>query len=73
MDPQQQRQQQGAQGDQSGQSAVGRLDQDQLRALAANGATLLLLGVPAGTQLGIDFHTYTAGPRFREDLMHRAA
>ena len=47
-----------------GQQAVRGLTPDQANALAQQGATLLLLGVPSGTQLGIDFHTYTAGPKF---------
>ena len=38
-----------------GQSAVHTLTPEQANELAKQGATLLLLGVPAGTTIGIDF------------------
>ena len=50
--------------DMEGQSAIQSLGADQRNALAAQGATLLLLDVPAGTTIGIDFTSYTAGDKF---------
>jgi A1 cistron-splicing factor AAR2 len=47
-----------------GQRAVHALDAEQRNALAAQGATLLLLGVPPGTTIGIDFTSYSAGDKF---------
>ena len=47
-----------------GQSAVHTLTPEQANELAKQGATLLLLGVPAGTTIGIDFTSYTAGEKF---------
>ena len=43
-----------------GQSSVRALPPEQAAALAQQGATLLLLGVPQGTQIAINFHTFTA-------------
>ena len=47
-----------------GQSSVHELTPEQRAALAEQGATILLLGVPAGTTIGIDFTTYAAGDKF---------
>lgn len=47
-----------------GQRALQALDGEQRNALAAQGATLLLLDVPAGTTIGIDFTSYAAGDKF---------
>ena len=47
-----------------GQSSVHALTPEQRTALAEQGATILLLGVPAGTTIGIDFTTYAAGDKF---------
>ena len=41
------------------------LDADTARELAGRGATLLLLGVPPGTALGLDQQTFLVGPRFQ--------
>lgn len=41
-----------------------RLDGEQARELTARGATLLLLGVPENTILGIDQQSFVVGPRF---------
>jgi hypothetical protein len=42
-----------------------QLDADRARGLAANGAAVLLLGVPTGTVIGVDHRVFVAGPRFR--------
>ncbi|KAK7884191.1 hypothetical protein WMY93_027314 [Mugilogobius chulae] len=41
------------------------MDPDVARNLFAEGATLVLLGVPRGTELGIDCKTWQVGPKFR--------
>ena len=41
------------------------MDPDVARRLFEEGATLVLLGVPQGTELGIDYKSWTVGPRFR--------
>ncbi|KAJ8016061.1 hypothetical protein DPEC_G00003230 [Dallia pectoralis] len=41
------------------------MDPDVARGLFEEGATLVLLGVPAGTELGIDYKSWQVGPRFR--------
>lgn len=41
------------------------LDADAARRLAAGGGTLLLLGVPPGTLLGLDQQAFVVGPRFQ--------
>jgi hypothetical protein len=40
------------------------MDQTQALEMTRNGATLLCVGVPAHTQLGIDLITYVIGPKF---------
>ncbi|XP_051947671.1 protein AAR2 homolog [Xyrauchen texanus] len=41
------------------------MDPEVALGLFEEGATLVLLGVPEGTELGIDYKTWTLGPRFR--------
>lgn len=41
------------------------MDPDVARRLFEEGATLVLLGVPRGTELGIDCKSWQVGPRFR--------
>ncbi|XP_071390134.1 protein AAR2 homolog [Centroberyx affinis] len=41
------------------------MDPDVARRLFEEGATLVLLGVPQGTELGIDYKSWQVGPRFR--------
>ncbi|KAM6925448.1 protein AAR2 homolog [Xenentodon cancila] len=43
----------------------GDLDPDVARRLFEEGAVLVLLGVPQGTELGIDCKSWQVGPRFR--------
>lgn len=42
-----------------------RLDPELARQLFFEGAAVVVLGVPEGTEFGIDYSTWTAGPRFR--------
>ncbi|XP_039591259.1 protein AAR2 homolog [Polypterus senegalus] len=41
------------------------MDPDLARSLFEEGATLVLLEVPEGTEFGIDYNTWQVGPRFR--------
>lgn len=41
------------------------MDPDLARKLFFEGATLVILGVPEGTEFGIDLNSWEAGPRFR--------
>lgn len=41
------------------------MDPEVARGLFEEGATLVLLGVPEGTELGIDYKSWQVGPRFR--------
>ncbi|XP_064154714.1 protein AAR2 homolog isoform X2 [Anguilla rostrata] len=41
------------------------MDPELARSLFEEGATLVLLGVPEGTELGIDYKSWQVGPRFR--------
>lgn len=41
------------------------MDPDVALGLFEEGATLVLLGVPEGTELGLDYKTWGVGPRFR--------
>lgn len=41
------------------------MDPDVALALFEEGATLVLLGVPEGTELGLDYKSWQVGPRFR--------
>eukprot|EP00195_Chlamydomonas_chlamydogama_P010479 CAMPEP_0202899088 /NCGR_PEP_ID=MMETSP1392-20130828/7417_1 /ASSEMBLY_ACC=CAM_ASM_000868 /TAXON_ID=225041 /ORGANISM="Chlamydomonas chlamydogama, Strain SAG 11-48b" /LENGTH=502 /DNA_ID=CAMNT_0049585185 /DNA_START=78 /DNA_END=1586 /DNA_ORIENTATION=+ len=41
------------------------LDNDTATQLAQQGATVLMLGVPPGSGLGIDHQAFTAGPKFK--------
>ncbi|KAL1021589.1 hypothetical protein UPYG_G00015250 [Umbra pygmaea] len=41
------------------------MDPEVARSLFEEGATLVLLGVPEGTELGIDYKCWQVGPRFR--------
>jgi hypothetical protein len=41
-----------------------RVDQSSALEMTRTGGTLLCMGVPAHTQLGIDLVTYTVGPKF---------
>ncbi|XP_062498017.1 protein AAR2 homolog [Pezoporus occidentalis] len=42
-----------------------RLEPDLARQLFLEGAAVVVLGVPAGTEFGIDYSTWSVGPRFR--------
>lgn len=46
-------------------SSCADMDPDVARRLFEEGATLVLLGVPQGTELGIDCKSWQVGPRFR--------
>uniref|UniRef100_A0A1A8NHL0 Protein AAR2 homolog n=1 Tax=Nothobranchius pienaari TaxID=704102 RepID=A0A1A8NHL0_9TELE len=46
-------------------SSSSNMDPDVARRLFEEGATLVLLGVPQGTELGIDCKSWQVGPRFR--------
>ncbi|XP_026187191.1 protein AAR2 homolog [Mastacembelus armatus] len=46
-------------------STSADMDPDVARRLFEEGATLVLLGVPQGTELGIDCKSWQVGPRFR--------
>ncbi|KAM9751418.1 protein AAR2 homolog [Menidia menidia] len=46
-------------------SSSVNMDPDVARRLFEEGATLVLLGVPRGTELGIDCKSWQVGPRFR--------
>ena len=41
------------------------MDQDTARVLFREGAVLILHEVPEGTEFGIDYHSWTVGPKFR--------
>lgn len=41
------------------------MDQDLARRLFAEGAALVLLDVPEKTEFGIDYNSWTVGPKFR--------
>ncbi|XP_036390126.1 protein AAR2 homolog [Megalops cyprinoides] len=41
------------------------MDPETARGLFEEGATLVLLGVPEGTELGMDYKSWQVGPRFR--------
>ncbi|XP_019368595.1 PREDICTED: protein AAR2 homolog [Gavialis gangeticus] len=41
------------------------MEAEQARRLFAEGAAVVVLGVPEGTQLGVDYKTWSVGPRFR--------
>ncbi|XP_057184296.1 protein AAR2 homolog [Triplophysa rosa] len=41
------------------------MDNEVARGFFEEGATLVLLGVPEGIELGLDYKTWTLGPRFR--------
>ncbi|XP_023654760.1 protein AAR2 homolog [Paramormyrops kingsleyae] len=45
--------------------AEGDMDPELARRLFEEGASLVLLGVPEGTELGIDYKSWQVGPRFR--------
>lgn len=49
----------------AGSSSSVDMDPDVARRLFEEGATLVLLGVPRGTELGIDCKSWQVGPRFR--------
>ncbi|KAK5604901.1 hypothetical protein CRENBAI_007378 [Crenichthys baileyi] len=53
-----------SQPDMAGSSGVD-MDPDVALRLFEEGATLVLLGVPRGTELGIDLKSWQVGPRFR--------
>lgn len=42
-----------------------RLEPDLARQLFLEGAAVVMLGVPEGTEFGIDYSTWTVGPKFR--------
>lgn len=41
------------------------LDQEAVRRLFTEGGFLVLLDVPVGTEVGIDYNSWAVGPRFR--------
>ena len=41
------------------------MDQEVAQELFHNGATLVFLNVPPGTEFGIDYNSWTVGPRFK--------
>ncbi|XP_019395313.1 PREDICTED: protein AAR2 homolog [Crocodylus porosus] len=41
------------------------MEAEEARRLFAEGAAVVVLGVPEGTQLGVDYKTWSVGPRFR--------
>lgn len=41
------------------------MDQNVAQALLTQGATLILLDVPSGTDIGIDIKSWTVGPNFK--------
>ncbi|XP_030625558.1 protein AAR2 homolog [Chanos chanos] len=45
--------------------AAADMDPEVARGLFEEGATLVLLGVPEGTELGVDYKSWRVGPRFR--------
>ncbi|XP_060086941.1 protein AAR2 homolog isoform X1 [Heteronotia binoei] len=42
-----------------------QIDQDLAQQLFFEGATVIILNVPEGTELGIDYNTWQVGPKFR--------
>ena len=47
-------------------AGTGRLmDQEVARQLFAEGAVLVLLDVPEGTEFGIDYNSWHVGPKFK--------
>ena len=49
--------------DHSGENS--EMDQETAKTLFENGAFLILLNVPAGTEIGIDLHSWRTGTEFR--------
>lgn len=41
------------------------MDQDTARVLFNEGAILVLLGMPEGTEFGIDYNSWVVGPLFK--------
>ena len=41
------------------------MDPDLAKELFLHGATLLILDVPEGTEFGIDYNSWTVGPKFK--------
>ena len=41
------------------------MDQDTARVLFREGAVLLFLDMPEGSEFGIDYNSWTVGPKFR--------
>ena len=41
------------------------MDQDTARVLFREGAVLLFLNMPEGSEFGIDYNSWTVGPKFR--------
>ena len=41
------------------------MDQETARELFFRGATLLILDMPEGSEFGIDYNSWTTGPRFK--------
>jgi A1 cistron-splicing factor AAR2 len=41
------------------------MDADKARELFENGATLVFLDVPRGTEFGIDYNSWNVGPNFK--------
>ena len=46
-------------------AGIEQQDQDAARRLFAEGGFLVLLDVPVGTEVGIDYNSWTVGPLFR--------
>ena len=49
----------------SGAAGAPAMDQERARRLVAEGGSLLLLGVPRGTEFGLDYMSWTTGDRFQ--------
>ena len=54
-----------ASGAQESYSGARRMEQDVARRLFTEGAALVLLDVPGGTEFGIDYNSWSVGPKFK--------
>ena len=41
------------------------MDQDTAQVLFREGATFVLMGMPEGSEFGIDYNSWAVGPKFR--------
>ena len=44
---------------------AGKMDQDTAKVLFNEGATFVLQNMPEGSEFGIDYNSWTTGPKFR--------